>query len=62
VIGLVNADAASLGLLLSWALGWGVLATPGLWHMVLAPVAEAELRSVVVDRDPTGPADAPLAV
>ena len=25
-------------------------------------VAEAELSSVVVDRDPTGPADAPLAV
>jgi hypothetical protein len=25
-------------------------------------VAEAELSSVVVDRDPMGPADAPLAV
>jgi peptide/nickel transport system permease protein len=37
VIGLGPADATSLGMMLSRALGWGVLADPRLWHMILAP-------------------------
>jgi peptide/nickel transport system permease protein len=37
VIGLAPGGIVSLGLMLSWALAWGVMAQAHLWHMILAP-------------------------